>query len=117
MATWSKNNLAHRRTYLSLRILVETKRKFSSAGPQEIRKLDFWVEGDSANMRKTKARSLATRLNNLFIDAFESKFESGYSAVKSINTMTKILIVGDKAIQDLAEVADTCYDFFGEKLQ
>ena len=55
------------------------------------------------------------RLNNLFIEAFKSKFEAGFTQVKSVNAMTTVLVDGDNTMKDLAEVADVCYDFFGEE--
>lgn len=115
MSEWSKNNLAHRRTYISLRILAEAKRKFASAGSQKVKKFDFWDAGDSPAIRRGKARALSVRLNNLFIEAFRSKFEAGFTQVRSVNAMTAILVDGDKIMKDLAEVADVCYDFFGEE--
>ena len=116
MTDWTKNNLAHSSTYLSLRILAETKRKFASAGTQKVEQLDFWNDTDSSNMRSAKAKTLAVRLNNLFIDAFKSSFETGYSKTKSIASMQSVLKSKGKTVKDLAATADECYAFYGENV-
>ena len=59
MPDWNKNNLAHTNTFLTLRIVAQTNRKFAAAGAQKIGSLDFCVAGDSSDMRRGKARSLA----------------------------------------------------------
>lgn len=114
MANWSKNNLAHRRTYLTLRILNQTRRRFDSAKSAEMNQLDFWVSGDSAAIRRGKARALASVINNIFVDAFKSTYEEGFNKTKSVNKLTTILSNSSKTINDLADVADSCYLFFGE---
>lgn len=111
MAEWNKNNLAHTNTFLALRILAHTNKKFRAAGAQKIRSLALWVEGDSADMRRGKATSLATQLHNMFEDVFKATFEPGATKVASIKAMAQVLIDGDNTIQILADSADEKYDF------
>jgi hypothetical protein len=113
MADWNKNNLAHTNTFLALRILAQTARKFASAGAQQMQDLSFWVAGDSADMRGAKAKSLATQLHNMFTLAFDSKLESGATKVGSIKAMADVLADGNKTVNALADVADDNYDFSG----
>lgn len=115
MSIWSKSNLSHRRTYIVLRILDQTRRKFSTAGNTKMDKLNFWVPGDSAAIRKAKARSLAISINNILIEPYRSEFEPGLNKTKSVNRLTAVLISSSKKIKDIAEKADECYNFFGEE--
>jgi hypothetical protein len=114
MSNWTKNNLAHRRTFLTLRILEQTKRQFEAAADQKMSQLKFCVPGDSAQMRKEKARSLASMMNNVFMDAFKTTFETNFDKTKSVNAMTDVLIVDNSTVQELADAADQCYQFAGE---
>jgi hypothetical protein len=111
MADWNKNNLAHTSTFLALRILAQTMRKFPTAGAQEVQNLAFWVVGDSADMRTAKAKSLAAQLHNMFTLAFGSRLESGATKVGSIKAMGEVLADGNKTVNALADVADDNYDF------
>jgi hypothetical protein len=111
MADWSKNNLAHTNTFLALRILAQTTRKFPTAGAQEVQKLAFWVVGDSADMRTGKAKSLATQVHNVFTLAFGSTLETGTTKVGSIKAMADVLADGNKTVNALADVAHDNYDF------
>jgi len=114
MSIWSKNNLAHRRTFLTLRILEQTKRQFENAAGQTSSQLKFWVPGDSADIRKEKARALASMMNNIFVDAFKTEFEQDFDKTKSVNALTNVLSVKDSTVQELADTADGCYQFLGE---
>ena len=116
MADWNKNNLAHTNTFLTLRILAQTNRKFAAAGAQKIKALAFWVEGDSADMRRGKATSLATQLHNMFEVVFQATFEAGVTKSGSIKAMARVLTDGDNTMQVLADAADEKYDFSGESL-
>ena len=116
MADWNKNNLAHTNTFLTLRILAMTNRKFAAAGAQKIKGLSFWVEGDSPDMRRGKATSLATQLHNMFEVVFQATFETGATKVNSIKAMAQVLTEGDNTIQVLADTADDKYDFSGDTL-
>ena len=114
MPDWSRTNIAHRRTYMALRVFEQTRRKFASAGTAKMPTLKFWVSGDSSAIRRGKARRLATSINRLFIRAYRSKYEDGFTKVKSINAMTNVLVKANNTVENLANAADVCYDFFGE---
>ena len=111
MADWNKNNLAHTNTFLALRILNQIKARFPAAGPMAIKKLEFWVVGESADMRAARAKSLASQLHNLFVMVFASRLESGVSNVGAIKAMAEVLADGEKTINQLADAADEKYDF------
>jgi len=114
--TWSKNNLAHRRTFLTLRILNQTKKQFDAAATQEMSQLAFTVPGDSATMRRDKARSLASTMHNVFVDAFKTDLESGVTKTAAINSMVDVLVVETATVEQLADSADVSYEFLGEEL-
>jgi hypothetical protein len=115
VSTWSKNNLAHRRTFLTLRILDQTNREFDQAADQKMSELKFSVTGDSQDMRSEKARSLASVINNVFVDAFKTDFESGFDNVQSVDGMAAVLADPTKTVLELADTADGFYKFFGEE--
>lgn len=114
MADWNKNNLAHTNMFLALRVLSLTKKKFAAAGAQTIGTLEFWVEGDSADVRKGKATSLATQLHNMFEMVFRATLENGATKVGSIKAMADVLVDSGNTVNGLADVADEKYDFSGE---
>ena len=111
MAEWNKNNLAHTNTFLALRILAQTKRKFSAAGSLAVKQFDFWVPGQSAEMRAARAKALAAQMHNLFVMVFGSSLESGVSNAAAVKAMADVLAEGDKTMQMLADAADEKYDF------
>jgi len=111
MAEWNKNNLAHTNTFLALRILAQTSETFDAAGSQQIKALSTWVAGESAPLRRARAKSLASQLHNLFSMVFRAKFESGVTKPGSIKAMADVLVNGDSTVCDLADTADAQYDF------
>jgi hypothetical protein len=111
MAEWNKNNLAHTNTFLALRILAQTKAKFSTAGSHEMKKLAFWVAGESADMRAARAKSLASQMHNLFVMVFGSRLESGATNAGAVKAMADVLVVSDSTVNELADRADENYDF------
>jgi len=116
MADWNKNNLAHTNTFLALRILAQTSKRFAAAGAQEIDDLAFWVVGDSASMRRAKAKSLAAQLHNMFVMVFGSRLEQGETKIGSIKFMADVLVDGTETVNVLADAADEKYDFSEEDL-
>jgi hypothetical protein len=111
MAEWNKNNLAHTNTFLALRILAQTRRKFSAAGAQNIKQLDFWVVGESAELRAARARTLASQIHNLFVMVFGSRLEPGVTNAGAVKLMAGVLVNGEATVNTLADVADEAYDF------
>jgi len=111
MADWNKNNLAHTNTFLALRILAQTKRKFSAAGIQTSKQLSFFVAGESAEQRAARARSLATQMHNLFVMVFSSRLEQGVTNAGAVKAMASVLGDADKSVNELADAADEKYNF------
>ena len=111
MAEWNKNNLAHTNTFLALRILAQTKRKFSAAGGQTCKQLAFFVAGESAEQRAARARSLAAQMHNLFVMVFASRLEQGVTNAGAVKAMADVLADVDKTVNELADAADEKYDF------
>lgn len=111
---WTKNNVAHADTYLALRVLDQTKRKFKTAGDQKMKALAFFDLTASANLKKKKARGVASQMDNVFRVFFEAKYEEGFARVESISRLTGALSDENKTVRELADVADACYAFRGE---
>jgi len=111
MAEWNKNNLAHTNTFLALRILAQTKRKFSAAGNLAVKQLEFFVAGETPQMRAARAKSLASQMHNLFVMVFASRLEQGATNAGAVKTMADVLADGEKTVHELADAADEKYDF------
>ena len=80
--TWTKNNLAHADTYLALRVLDQTKRKFKTAGDQKMKALAFF-DAANATLSEQKARGLASQMDNVFRVFFDAKYEHGSLRLKA----------------------------------
>jgi len=111
MAEWNKNNLAHTNTFLALRILAQTKSRFPAAGKLAVKRFEFWVEGQSAEMRAARAKSLGAQMHNLFVMVFGSRLESGVTNAAAVKAIADVLADGEKTMQVLADAADEKYDF------
>ena len=61
MAEWDKTKVHCLVTWITLADLDQTSRGFRSAGNAKTTSLTFWNPGDSAAMRKGKARTVAIR--------------------------------------------------------
>ena len=114
MSGWSRNHRAHKTTWTTLRLLEQSSKAFPNSGGIKISQLGFWNNGDSADMRATKAMSLAAQLGNVFREIRGAQFEEGFNKAKANKSRADVLKNGDKTLFDLAEVADDCYLFWGE---
>ena len=111
---WSNNNLAHRRVWWALFLLEQSQRTFSNSGDVKMNQLAFWVPGESAAIRKGKARGQARVLNNMFSDLFFAEFEPNVTKTKAVNAMVQVLIQGSATMEKLADEVDAMYLFEGE---
>ena len=114
MAEWSKNNLACRRTWGTLRILDQNKKVFKDSGTIKMKALTFWSALDDAAMSALKARSLAVQLHNFFTEVRGAKLEQGITKVKAVKKTAAVLGQAEKTMADLAESLDASYLFVGE---
>lgn len=108
---WSNNNSAHVTTWGSLYILEESKKTFVSSEAVPMKAMRFFVPGSSADARRIRAKSLALQLHNLFTIAFGAELESGVTQKQAVNGMVAVMVVAEKAMLDLADVADESYTF------
>jgi hypothetical protein len=111
---WSNNNLAHVHTWLSLKVLKQHNKRFENAGTVKMNQLIFWNPGDSSAMRATKARTIATQMDNMFRLFQGATYESGVTKIAAINAMTTILVDAICTMEDLGDAADAGYRFNGE---
>ncbi len=113
MSGWSNNNRGHVLTWSGLLVLQQIDRQvdFDSAGPMTMDELDFFNPTDSNTMRRSKAQSLASQLDNIFRLLGGGKFEKGFNAAKTIKAITDVLATKDDPIETLGGVVDDCYQF------
>jgi len=116
MSDWTKNNQAHKHTWTCLLILRELSdtTTFDIAGDVPMNGLAFWSGVDSADMRATKAKTLATQLDNMFRLLQGAQYELGIDQIVAVGALTAALTNRDKLLKELARVADECYRFRNE---
>ena len=113
MSGWSNNNKAHVFTWIDLVALRELDRKvdFEAAGAETMSDLEFFRPADSSQMRRSRAKSLASQMDNLFTLLNKGTYEQGFNSTKAVNAMTDVLATKSKTVEDLGEVVDDCYAF------
>lgn len=121
---WSNNNLAHRWLWWSLYLLEQSKRVFPDSGTVKMRQFEFWVDADSPQMRRGKARSLAQVLANMFTGVYDATYEGlppdasddaqAQAEKAAITAMVQVLVAGEKTMEELADTVDGAYHFAGE---
>jgi hypothetical protein len=113
MSGWSNNNKAHVFTWIDLIALRELDRKvdFEAAGGEAMSDLEFFRPADSPPMRRSRAKSLASQMDNLFTLLNKGVYETGFNSNKAINAITDVLVTKSKTIEELGEVVDDCYAF------
>ena len=113
MSGWSNNNKAHLFTWTDLVALRELERKvdFEDAGPTTIDQLTVFRPTDSPQMRRSRAKSLASQMDGLFTVLHRGKYETGFNSNKSISAIADVLATRSKTIEELGEVVDDCYAF------
>jgi len=112
--TWSNNNLAHVHTWLSLKILKQQNKRFENAGATTMNQLVFWNPGDSLALRATRARTIASQIDNMFRLLQGAAYETGVTKTAAISAMTTILIDATCTMEELGDAADEAYRFNGE---
>ena len=114
MPAWSPNNLACRTTWTTLMVLDQSDETFDASGAIKVRDFTFWNNADSAEMRKTKATTLAVQMDNIFVKLRGARYETGVDAEAAIKAIVAILTKGDRTMADLAARNDASYQFWGE---
>ena len=115
MADWSQNNLACKNTWITLRVLEQSKKAFDDSGGVRMDELEYWNPADSPAMRAAKARSLAIQVDNIFRDLSGAEYEKDVTRAKAVRDMVDALADKDRTMSDLASVNDSNYAFYGEK--
>ncbi len=115
MGTWTKNNLACRATWTTLMVLDQSDETFDASDAIKVKSFTFWSNADSAEMRKTKATTIAIQMDNIFVKLRGARYEKGVSAEAAIKAIVAILTKGDKTMADLAARNDASYQFWGEE--
>ncbi|MFZ5625502.1 MAG: hypothetical protein ACOY71_13935 [Gemmatimonadota bacterium] len=111
MADWSRNNAACRTTWLTLRVLDQTRKVFDDAGAVRMQDLGFWNPAATDALRRGAARALARQLDNVFTMIRGAKYENGKTSTAAVNAMVDVLVDGNKTIADLAAANDASYHF------
>lgn len=123
--TWSNNNMAHQALWWSLYILEHSKRTFDKSASVQMDQLAYWVDADSAAIRRAKARSLAAVLDNMFMEIYEARYEGLADAAAEAEidqaravarkALVEVLVDTGKTMEALGEEVDRMYRFLGEQ--
>lgn len=113
MSGWSNNNKSHVFTWIDLIALRELDKKldFEDAGPMTMGDLEFFRPAESAQMRRSRAKSLASQMDNLFTLLHKGGYEKDFNSGKAITAIAGVLVTKSMTIEDLGGVVDDCYKF------
>ncbi len=115
MAGWSINNEAHRKTWFFLFDMKEITVNFDQAAGLTMKDLAFRrVAGDSSDILRTKAKALATELDNRFRNFAGARYEPTKDQASATNAMVATLMEAAKAMGEFGDVVDDHYHFLGE---
>ncbi len=114
---WSKNNLACRNLWGTLRVLGEIKRRqiFKTTGDLTVGDLTSTSLNAGSGMGRLRAEALAAQFDNFFRDVAVATHEKGVNRGKALTAMTGVLVDPARTIADLADVVDDSYEFPGER--
>lgn len=115
MTTWNRNNRACSTTWTTLRVLNQNDKVFVESGNVKMSELTYWNLAASADMRKLQATTLANQMDNIFRQIRRAEHEEGVTREKVLNDMVNTLTSEEKTINDMAEIIDANYLFWGEE--
>jgi len=113
MSGWSNNNKAHVFAWIDLLALRELDKKvdFVDAGPKTMGDLQFFRPAESPQMRRSRAKSLASQMDNMFTLLHKGGYEQGFNSNKAITAITDVLVTKSKTVEEFGGVVDDCYMF------
>jgi len=114
MASWPQKSIACTNSWMTFMALQQYEETYDDAEELVMPDFLFWNPKDSPEMRRTKARSLAAQVDGVFRHILNAGYESGGSATKAVNAMTKTLVDEAQTLPQLADVIDENYKFLSE---
>lgn len=114
---WSNNNLAHVYTNAALVSLDEYNAVgFGVAGKIKVSSFkSFPGAGAGTNIKNAWAKKAATLLHGAMMTwVGGTRYEKGFAATKSINTIAAALSVGTNTVESVADALDSAFFFAGE---
>ncbi|MBI5432957.1 MAG: hypothetical protein HZA52_09025 [Planctomycetes bacterium] len=111
---WNANNLAFSNTWGILLALEELRAKFSLAGAIRMDGLAFWSAAASPALRALEAQALAARMDRLFVQLLQAKYEQGKTRPQALTAVQAALLVAKGTVCELSVVVDEHYNFQGE---
>lgn len=126
--SWSKNNVAHRSLWAMVRYfhkdeLAGNFETFNQGAKWSNKRVLKIADNDSTEMVKSKAESLALKLDDFFVNLFHTSYEkvSGTLTLDearddAVTQMVAHLIQQDKKLKDMGDIVDSHYLFKGESI-
>lgn len=114
MASWPDKSIACTNSWMTLMALQQYEETYDDAEELVMPDFLFWNPNDSPEIRRTKARSLASQVDGVFRHVLNAGYETGMSSAKAVNAMTRTLVDEAKTLPELADVVDDHYRFLSE---
>jgi hypothetical protein len=111
VAIWSTDVRACKTTWTTLLGLQQIRATFAAAGAIPMGQLAFWTGQDDT--RAVRAQALALEMDQIFF-LRGAAYEEGVDGAIAVAALVDMLLVETKVVAELAERADTLYDFLGE---
>lgn len=111
-APWDKRSVPCALTWFTLRKLRQHKRVFKTTGRMKMKQLLFWHSSKAA--RDVARKTLVDQLDAFYKDFFGAIYEDGVTRKKATGALETLMKQEAATVADLAAVADTQYEFFGE---
>lgn len=114
---WTTKKRACKALYFSLQRSnqIDLMTEFTEAGKLKMKDLIFYNVNSSDDLRKQEANILSFRLNNKFTEIYKAKFEKDETIASSIFKMSEVMVDGNKKVEDLCDIVDSCYKFKDEQ--
>jgi hypothetical protein len=113
--SWEKNNKAHACLCIFEKWHHDKRDvPFVATGEWTTNFLIKSAAGDSAAMRRSKARAHAEMLDGVFSNLYRTKYETDVDRDTAVEEMFAVLIDKTKKLKDLGDPVDQAYQFIGE---
>jgi hypothetical protein len=114
MATWNINNRACTTVWITLYSTQQLTSNFTDSGALTMNELTFFNELSSSDQRSHEIAMLADQLDKIFINGRGAKYEPGVDHSSAVSSLIQVLSEAAQTVADLASVADSSYQFWGE---
>lgn len=115
--SWNKNNRAHTSLcFFEIWNSKQTNTQFTAAGEWSTDFLIGFSQGESELLRAEQVKTHAQMLDSAFISLYRATYEKDFNFSLAIASISSVLSDKDKKLNDLGDIVDAAYKFYGEQL-